>query len=304
MNPKIELVQCAANFSEGRRESVIKSIVQGMSQTPGATVIDYSSDIDHNRSVITVLGDPSSVVESALSGVQKAVELIDLRTHQGQHPRIGAADVIPFTPLFGTSMDVCIEKSKILAKRIGEELGVPVYLYEQSATDSNHKALPDIRRGGFEALQGITLDGERSPDFGPNQIHPSAGVCVVGARSPLVAFNVNLHTTDLRIAKRIAKAVRGRTGGLVGVRSLGLDLQSRGMVQVSLNIIRPDLVPLYRIFEMIKMEALGYGITISESEVIGAIPLSTALDTVSHYLQISDLKENQILERWSPKKVG
>lgn len=317
-----QLVQCAANFSEGRRPEVVEAIAEAMSGVPGATVIDFSHDADHNRAVVTVLGSPDRVAEAAFLGVAEAVKRIDLREHDGCHPRIGAADVVPFTPLRGTPMAACVEASIVLAKRVADELAVPVYLYEETAEhvhsqrvsdlrrsqkgrdalglliNGPRKALPDLRSGGFERLRELGLTGERAPDYGPDHVHPTAGVCVIGARSPLIAFNVNLRTKDLGIARDIASKIRERGGGLPGVRALGIALESRGIVQVSMNITRTDRTPLHEVFEFVRREAEARGVEVAESELIGALPLDAVIDAARNSLQLPGLNESRILDLW------
>jgi glutamate formiminotransferase len=208
--------------------------------------------------------------------------------------------VIPLVPLGETSLDECVQTSIQLAERIGNELEMPVYLYEHSANLSHRKALPEIRRGGFELLETIELIGDHQPDYGPSHIHPSAGACVVGARGSLIAYNINLRTNDLAIAKKIASAVRERTGGLVGVRALGIALESQEMVQVSMNITRPELVPMHRIFDLVRLEAEAMGVMVAESEVIGALPLKSLVDAARHSLRLTQLHDSQILDLWYP----
>jgi glutamate formiminotransferase len=261
-------------------------------------VADWSADEDHNRMVVTFLGRPEAVLEAALAGAGEALRRIDLGGHTGQHPRMGAVDVIPLVPLGETPMERCVSLSRELGARLAAELQIPVYLYEESASRPERRNLAAVRAGGFEALRAGPLTNERAPDFGPDRVHPTAGAIAVGARYPLIAFNVLLHSDDLGVAKRIARCIRERDGGLRGVKALGLRLPSRGCVQVSVNITRPDEVPLYRVFELVKLEAARHGIAVAGSELVGAFRMADALEVVRHSLGLHDLRATQVLDPW------
>jgi glutamate formiminotransferase len=291
----MDIIECIPNYSEGRDPKVIGQIVEAIAAC-GVSVADYSSDVDHHRMVVTFLGSPASVLAAALAGAREAVRHIDLTRHAGQHPRMGAIDVIPLVPIGDTSMDLCVRLSRELGSRLAEELSLPVYLYEESATRPERRNLAIVRAGGFEALRVGPLVHERAPDFGPGRVHPTAGAVAVGARYPLLAFNVLLRSDDLEVARRIARCLRERDGGLHGVKALGLRLESRGCVQVAINVTRPDEVPLYRVLELARIEASRHGVAISGTELIGAFRLQDALEVVRHYLGLHDLRESQVIE--------
>jgi glutamate formiminotransferase len=291
----LKLVESVPNFSEGRRKEVVEKIVAEAKKYDRVWVLDWSMDADHNRSVVTLVGEPENLINALFDMTKKAVELIDLRNHTGQHPRMGAADVIPLVPLYNVTMDECVQYSKILGKRIGEELGVPVYLYEKSATHPERENLANIRRGEFEGFFEKIKDPMWKPDFGPDRVHPSAGVTAVGAREFLIAFNVNLGTGDVRIAEKIAKAIRFSSGGLRYVKAIGIELKEKGIVQVSINITNHKKTPLYRVFEMIKMEAERYGVPVLSSEIVGLFPLDSLIQTVSYYLR-TNLNSKKVIE--------
>ncbi|MCC6575665.1 MAG: glutamate formimidoyltransferase [Planctomycetes bacterium] len=265
------LVECVPNFSEGRRKDVIEAIVAALS--PGVTLLGYESDQDHNRTVVTLAGEPDAIVESAVRGAKKAAELIDLRNHKGQHPRMGATDVIPFIPISGIDMAGCIELAKRAAKRISADAGVPTFLYGEAATRPERANLADVRNGEFEGLRElIGKDPARTPDFGPNAIHPSAGATAVGARFFLVAFNVNLESTDLKLAKSIAKAIRERDGGMPAVKALGLELKNEGCVQISMNLVDYRKTSPAAAYNRIEELAGKAGVKVRESEIVGLVP--------------------------------
>jgi glutamate formiminotransferase len=291
-----KLIESVPNFSEGRREEIVKQIVREAEETDDVWVFDWSMDHDHNRSVITIVGDPQAVGDAVVKMSKKATELIDLTHHTGEHPRMGAVDVIPFVPIKGTTMDECIELSKEVGKRIGEELKIPVYLYERSATKPQRENLADIRKGEFEGFFEKIKSPEWVPDFGPDEVHPTAGVVAVGAREYLIAFNVNLGTNDIKIAEAIAKAVRNSSGGYRFVKAIGVDLREKGIVQVSMNMTNYKKSPLYRVFETIKSEADRYGVKVVGSEIIGMIPMDTLLQTAKFYLKIDDITDDKVIE--------
>jgi glutamate formiminotransferase/formiminotetrahydrofolate cyclodeaminase len=291
------VVECVPNFSEGRNKEVVDSIVESMTSVEGVGLLDREMDVDHNRCVITIAGEPDAVEEAAFNGTSRAVELIDLREHKGEHPRMGAVDVIPFVPVSGIRRHDCVAMAKRVGKRIGDELKLPVYLYEAAASRPGRENLADVRRGEFEGLSKmIGTDEEHVPDFGPNAIHPSAGAVAVGARMPLVAFNVNLGTDDIRIARKIAASVREQSGGFKFAKALGFALHDRGIVQVSMNLVNTLRTPIYRVFNTIKVEAERWGVPIVGSEIVGLVPQTPMIDVAEHYLRIEGFSKEQILE--------
>lgn len=294
-----KLVECVPNFSEGRRRQVVETIVAAMVAVSGARVLDHSSEPSHNRTVVTLVGPPESVLEAAFRGVAKAVELIDMERHEGGHPRIGAADVIPFIPVQGVTMDECVALAEALGERIAQELGVPVYLYEEAARSQERRRLETIRRGQYEGLkQEISSSPARRPDFGPPRLHPTAGACVVGARPPLVAFNVNLNIDNIEVAKAIARAVRESSGGLVNVKAVGLTVGDGRVAQVSMNLVNTAKTPIPRALELVRAEARRYGATVSGTEIVGLVPAAALLDAAAYYLGLAGFDpDRQVLER-------
>lgn len=289
------LVECIPNFSEARRPEVVDAIRNAIASVPEVSILDQHSDMDHNRTVITLIGPPNAVEEAAYRGIEKAVQLIDLNHHTGEHPRIGAADVVPFVPIRDITMEECVEMARRLGKRVGETLQIPVYLYEEAATRPSRKNLEDIRRGEYEALkQEMGRNPERAPDFGPERIGP-AGATVIGARQPLIAFNVYLTTNDVSIASQIARAVRHSSGGLRFVKAMGVLVEGRA--QVSMNLTNFRQTPVYRVVEMIRREAQRYGVGIHHSELVGLIPEEALIDSAVWYLQLDGFEPNQVLER-------
>lgn len=291
-----KLVECVPNFSEGRNKEVVEKIVDEVRKINGVKLLDYSSDEDHNRSVITMIGAPEKIKEAVLNASKVAIELIDMSKHQGAHPRMGAVDVVPFTPVSDITMEECIE----LAKEVGDEFGklnIPVYLYEDAATKAERKNLADIRKGQYEGFFEKIKEENWKPDFGPQAMNIKSGCSAIGARVPLVAFNVNLGTDDVEIAKAIAKKVRFIGGGLRFVKAIGLKLEERNIVQVSMNLVNYEKTAVYRAFEMVKMEAKRYGVSVIGSEVIGTVPMRALLDCAEYYLQIENFDVNQILEK-------
>lgn len=288
------LVECIPNFSEGRRPEVIEAIVAAVTSVPGVTLLDRHSDHDHNRTVLTFVGSPQDVEEAALRAIARAAELINLDEHQGEHPRIGATDVVPFVPIRGISLAECAQIARRLGQRVGEELGIPVYLYEAAATRPERVNLENIRRGQYEALkQEIGVLPEREPDFGPPRVGP-AGATVIGARQALIAFNVYLTTDDVSIAKKIAKAVRHSSGGLRYVKALGLLVNGRA--QVSMNLTNYRSTPIPRVVETIRREAARYGVAIHHSELVGLVPQEALVETARWYTQLDQFEPHQILE--------
>lgn len=291
------IVECVPNFSEGRRPEVIEQIVGAIKSVSGISVLDQEMDADHNRAVITFVGDPEAVLQAAFRATKVASELIDLNKHQGEHPRIGATDVIPFVPISGVTQAECIELAKRLGKRLADELSIPVYLYELAATRPDRQDLANIRKGGFEGLrEAIKTDPDRAPDFGRPEIHPTAGATVVGVRAPLIAYNINLGTTDAKIAERIAKTIRFRDGGFRFVKALGFEVKEKNCVQVSINMTDYTKTPLYRVFETVKREAQRWGVPVLESEIVGLVPQASLIACARYYLQLNSFKMEQILE--------
>lgn len=296
------VIECVPNFSEGRRKDVVDKIVHSIRSVPGTKVLDVEMDPDHNRSVVTFAGNRESVQESAFRGARAAAELIDLNAHKGEHPRMGALDVLPFVPISGASMDDCVEIANRVGARIGRHLKIPVYLYEAAARRPERRNLEAVRRGQFEGLrEAIRTDDSRYPDFGPREVHPTAGAVAVGARMPLIAFNVNLRSEDLELAKRIAKKIRASSGGIPHVKALGFHLKEKGMVQVSMNLTDYTQTPISKVFLAVKQEAEAHGVEVAESEIIGLIPLGAVCDLAGSFLKVPNLSSDQVLERriWS-----
>jgi glutamate formiminotransferase len=292
-----EIVWCVPNFSEGRRREVIDKISAEVMAVEGVKFLGADPDPDHNRVVISFVGSRAATGEAAFKAVAKAKELIDLNHHKGEHPRMGAADVVPFVPVSGVTMTDCVELAKGVGQRIGEELSIPVFLYEKAATRPDRENLSNVRKGEFEGLRKtVGVDPDRVPDFGPNQLHPTAGAVAVGARVPLIAYNVNLGTDDIRVAKAIAKSIRFKGGGFRYVKAMGFELRDRGIVQVSMNLVNYQKSPVFRVFEAIKREAARYGVPVIGSEVVGLIPMQALVDVADWYLQFEDFDEAQILE--------
>jgi glutamate formiminotransferase len=290
------LVECVPNFSEGRRTEVIEAIVAPLRSRKDCFVFDYRADEDHNRLVVSLAGDPSAIQDALLKASRVAIENIDMNRHEGAHPRIGAVDVVPFTPVRGISMEECVELSRSFGKAFNEETGVPVYFYEDSALIPERKKLEVIRRGQYEGLKEEISLPHRKPDVGEASLHPTAGATVIGARRFLVAFNVNLGTSDMEVARSIARAVRASSGGLCNVKGIGVALEDRNMVQVSMNIVDHEKNPLYRVLELVRMEARRWGVQVVETEVYGMIPAKAILDSAAYYLQTAGFVPEQVLE--------
>lgn len=290
------IVECVPNFSEGRRTEIVEEIQQALGSVSGARVLDVEMDADHNRSVITFAGKPEAVEEAAFRGIQRASQLIDMEKHLGEHPRLGATDVVPFVPISGVSMEECVEMARRLGERVGRELEIPVYLYEKAATRPDRINLADVRRGEYEALkEEIATNPDRAPDFGPRRLG-KAGATVIGAREPLIAYNVYLNTDDLKVAQAIARAVRFSSGGLRFVKALGLYIEERGLVQVSMNLTDFRRTPVHRVVEMIRREAARYGVNVVSSEIVGLIPRQALLEAAEYYLQIENFSPRMVLE--------
>ncbi len=290
-----EIIECVPNISEGRNKEVIEEVIKNIKQT-NVKLLDYSSDPDHNRTVITFAGDRDSVKKGAVQVAKDAVRLIDLRKHTGTHPRMGSVDVIPFIPIKNVTMYDCVNLSKEVAEIISSELNVPVFLYAESATRESRRLLPEIRKGEFEGFFEKIKDPLWEPDYGPKEVHSSAGVTAVGAREFLVAYNINLNTKDINVAKKIARSIRESSGGLRFIQAKEMMLEDKGCVQVSINLLNYKKAPIYRVFEIVKMEALRYGISVLESELVGLMPMRAALESLAYYIQLPELSEDSIVE--------
>ena len=294
------LYQCVPNFSEGRRPEVVAAIAAAIRSTPGARLIDHSADVDHNRCVMTILGDAEAVRQAALNAARIAVARIDMRTHQGVHPRAGALDVLPVVPIRNAGREEATALAHAIGVDLAQELALPVYFYEWSALPGKRNALPELRGRGFEAFAALSLSGERAPDLGLPAVHPTAGIAVVGARAPLVAYNIDLDTGDIRIARAIARRIRSERDTrreLTGVRALGFYLASRDIAQVSMNLTRPELTPLTAVFYYVLAAAHELGAGLLESEIIGVIPRASLLYPPED-IAWNDYKPEQILEYW------
>jgi len=292
-----KLVQCVPNFSEGRDQRVIDLLVATAKGVPNVTLVDHSSDASHNRSVFTLVGSPEGVAEAAFQLCKVASENIDMTKHAGEHPRMGATDVIPFIPVKDCKTEECVEVCKKLAQRINEELKIPIFLYEDACTSEARRNLANVRKGQFEAMAEKLLQEEWAPDFGERKIHPTAGVTAVGVRFPLIAYNVNLGTSDINIANKIAKTVRAASGGFKYCKGIGVMLEDRNIAQVSMNLVNYEGTPIYRVFEMIKIEAARWGVPVIGSEVIGLTPAKALIDCAEYYLKIEDFDyDKQVLE--------
>lgn len=291
-----KIIECVPNFSEGRDLDKIEKIVTPFRGREGVKLLDYQRDEDHNRLVVTVLGEPEAIREAVVGAVGVAVDVIDMRQHQGQHPRMGAVDVIPFIPVRNVTMEEAVELSKDVAKAVWKTYRFPVFLYEASATDPMRKDLANIRKGQFEGMAEKLKLPEWKPDFGEGQIHPTAGVVAIGARMPLVAFNVNLDTNNLEIANKIAKAVRHISGGLRYCKALAIALKERNIVQVSMNMTDFTKTPLYRVVELIRIEAKHYGVNVVGSEIVGLVPMEALVDAAVYYLGLETFSIEQVLE--------
>lgn len=292
-----KLVECVPNFSEGRNKQIIESIIDEVRKTKNVKLLDYSSDEDHNRTVVTFVGTPEDAKNAAFQLIKKASELINMRNHQGAHPRMGATDVVPFIPIQDVTTEECVEMAKELGKKVGEELNIPVYLYEDAATCEARRNLANIRKGQYEGFFEKIKLPEWKPDFGPCEMNEKSGCTVIGARFPLVAYNVNLGTDNIEIANAIAKKVRFIGGGLRFVKAMGVRLEERNIVQVSMNLVNYEKTAVYRAHEMVKMEAQRYGVPVVGSEVIGLVPMKALVDCAEYYLQIENFDISQILEK-------
>ena len=290
------LVECIPNVSEGRRPDVVAAMAAAITAVSGVRLLDYSSDASHHRSVFTLAGDAKGVAEAVMALFERAVAEIDLRTHRGEHPRIGAVDVVPFVPIEGVTMAECVALAKQVGAAVADRFHVPVYLYEEASTNPARRNLEDIRRGEFEGLAAKMASEGWTPDFGPATPHPSAGAAVIGARMPLIAYNINLATDRLDVAKKIAAGIRHSSGGYRYVKAAGFKLDARGLVQVSMNLTNYEKTPIFRVFETVKREAARYGVAVLESEIVGLIPSAALNAAAEYYLQIADFNADQVLE--------
>lgn len=291
-----KIVECVPNFSEGRDLDKIEKIVNPFRGKDNVKLLDYQRDEDHNRMVVTVVGEPEELKKAVIEAMGIAVEEIDMTKHEGQHPRMGAIDVVPFIPIKNVTMEEAIDISKDVAKKASEKYNLPIFLYEKSATASHRTNLAKVRKGQFEGMKDKIKEEEWKPDFGRKEIHPTAGATAVGARMPLVAFNVNLDTDNINIANKIAKQVRHSGGGLRFCKAIGIELEDRGIVQVSMNMTNYQKTALYRVFELIKIEAKRYGVNVVGSEVIGLVPMEALIDSAVYYLGVEDFSMDQVLE--------
>jgi glutamate formiminotransferase len=291
----VRLIECVPNISEGRDAVILERIVEAVRKTDGVELLDWSADPDHNRAVLTYVGDPDAVLAATQAMCLEAFALIDMRKHEGAHPRLGAVDVIPFVPLRGVTEEEAVALARRLGEWIGEQ-GVPVYYYQDAATRPERASLPDVRRGEYEALAARLATPEGRPDAGEAAFNARSGASIVGVRFPLIAFNVNLATTDLAVAKRIAEAVRFSGGGYRYVRAMGVALEEKGQVQVSTDIVNYEKMPIHRLLETIRSEAARYGVAVVECELIGLAPLAAFEDVVRHYMQIHSFSAGQIVE--------
>ena len=290
-------IECVPNISEGRRLDVISGLAETLRAVPGLRVLDVQSDATHNRSVFTLAGTAAGLTAGIPKLFEGAIAAIDLRTHKGEHPRLGAVDVVPFIPIDGVTMAECVALAKTIAAGVATRFGLPVYLYEDAASDPARKNLEDIRRGEFEGLAAKMAQPAWAPDFGPAAPHASAGAAVIGARMSLIAYNINLATNRLDVAKKIATAIRMSSGGLRFVKAMGIPLEDRGIVQVSMNLTNYEKTPMYRVFDLVKREAERYGVQVLESEIVGLVPSAALTQTAEYFLRLEGFTSEQILEK-------
>jgi glutamate formiminotransferase len=291
----MRLIECVPNVSEGRNVAIVERIVGAVKATSGVTLLDWSADPDHNRAVLTYVGDPEAVLEATQGLCREAFASIDMRNHEGAHPRIGAVDVIPFVPLRGVTDEEAVALSRRLGEWIGEQ-GVPVYYYQEAATRPERQSLPDVRRGEYEGLAAKLATPEGAPDAGPAEFNARSGASIVGVRFPLIAFNVNLATSDLSVARRIAEAVRFSSGGYRHVRAMGVALEDKGQAQVSMDILHYEKTPIHRVLETVRSEAARYGVAVAGCELVGLAPMEAFEEVIRHYLQLHDFSVKQVIE--------
>jgi glutamate formiminotransferase len=291
------IIECIPNVSEGRRVDIVEGIAGAIRAVPGVRLLDYSSDGSHNRSVFTLAGEAAPLKAAVLAMYERALAAIDLRTHKGEHPRLGAVDVVPFVPIEAVTMADCVALAKDVASAVASRFGVPVYLYEEASGNPARRNLEDIRRGEFEGLAAKMTSPEWAPDFGPTAPHLSAGASVIGARMPLIAYNINLNTNRLDVARKIAAAIRQSSGGFRYVKAAGFELKDRGIVQVSMNLTNFEKTPIFRVFDTVRREAERHGVTILESEIVGLVPSAALTAAAEYYLQLAGFKpDTQVLE--------
>jgi glutamate formiminotransferase / 5-formyltetrahydrofolate cyclo-ligase len=291
------IIECVPNVSEGRRAEIVHALTDAVSSVSRVRLLDASSDAAHNRSVLTMAGEAAAIKTAVLALFAEATSRIDLRAHRGEHPRLGAVDVVPFVPIEGVTMADCVALAREVASEVASRFAIPVFLYEDAATRPERRNLEDIRRGEFEGLAAKLASAEWTPDFGPSTPHPTAGAAVIGARMPLIAYNINLATDRLDVAKKIAAAVRHSSGGFRYVKAMGIALEDRGVVQVSMNLTNHEKTPIYRVFDTVRREAERYGVSILESEIIGLVPESALVGAAQHYLQLQRFTPTQVLEQ-------
>jgi glutamate formiminotransferase len=298
---KKKIVESVPNYSEGTDGNKIEQIVSEIKNTQNTRIVDIQYDSDYNRAVITFVGTPEAVLKANIAAAKKAITLIDMNTHKGQHPRIGAIDVVPFVPAQNVSIEECIELSIKFGEAMAKE-GIPIYLYEESARKMERKNIDNIRIGEYEGLkEAIKVNPDRKPDFGPSKLHPTAGAIITGARYPLISFNINLGTNDINVAKKVAKAIHLRSGGLVNIKAMGTELAEQDYVQIGISNINYRKTPLYRQMELVRIEAARYGVPVIGSELIGVLPLGAVLNSLEYYLQLEKpekLEEKHLLEHY------
>jgi len=294
----VKIVECVPNFSEGRNKKTIDAIYNIIKKHKEVELLDFTPDADHNRTDVTLVGSPEKVKATAIEIALKCIELIDMNKHKGEHPRMGAIDVVPFIPVSDVTMEECVRLANDFAKEFSKKTNVPCFLYEEAAKREGRRNLADVRRGEYEGLKKeIGKNPDKVPDYGPNKMHPTAGATAVGARFFLIAYNVNLGTDNLDIAKKIAKAVRHSSGGYRYVKAMGFEIKERKIVQVSMNLVNYQKTSIFRVFETIKNEAERYGVPVIGSEIVGLVPLEALVDVADHYLRLEDFKIDQVLEK-------
>jgi glutamate formiminotransferase / 5-formyltetrahydrofolate cyclo-ligase len=300
----MSVIECVPNVSEGRRQDVISRLTETLKAVPGLRVLDVQSDPAHNRSVFTLAGDAAAMTAGIPQLFEGAIAAVDLTTHKGEHPRLGAVDVTPFIPIDGITMAECVALAKSIAQDVASRFSLPIYLYEEASADPLRKNLEDIRRGEFEGLAAKMARPGWAPDYGPAVPHPTAGAAVIGARMPLIAYNINLNTNRLDVAKKIASAIRMSSGGLRYVKAMGIPLEDRGIVQVSMNLTNYEKTPIFRVFDLVKREAERYGVSVLESEIVGLVPAAALRQSVEYYLQLERFSGDQVLENKLRRRPG
>jgi glutamate formiminotransferase len=293
---RMAIIECVPNISEGRRTDIVNGIADALRAINGVRVLDVQSDSAHNRSVLTLAGDAPPLKDAVVTLFDHALKGIDLRQHSGEHPRMGAVDVVPFIPIEGATMETCVALAKEVGAEIARLFSVPIFLYEEAASTPARRNLEDIRRGEFEGLASKMRQPEWKPDFGPSQPHASAGAAIIGARMPLIAYNINLATNRLDVAKKIAAGIRMSSGGYRYVKAMGIALDDRGIVQVSMNLTNYEKTPIFRVFETVKREAARYGVNVLESEIVGLVPSAALMQAAEFYLQLEGFSGKQVLE--------